>query len=109
MPLLEFTKELSSSLINTGKTRVSSGVGRPKKQVGQVPAKRRQGRTFTIPSPDRESRYDYLGHWPEYHQSRRKCRFCPALARVYCSEVALCLTQGRNCFCGFSYRQKLTI
>ena len=62
MPLLEFTTELSSSLIHKGKTRVSSGVGRPKKQVGQVPVKRQQGRVFTITLPDRQSRYDHLGH-----------------------------------------------
>ena len=91
MPLLEFAIELSSSLINTGRTSVIRCWKDKKTQIGQVPVKRRQGRAFTIPTPDRESRYDHLGHWPEYRQSRRKYRFCPALVRVYCKkcEVAL--------------------
>ena len=43
MPLLEFTRELSSSLINTGKTRVSSGVGRPKKTSRTGSSKEKTG------------------------------------------------------------------
>ena len=107
MPLLEFTRELSSALINAYKPKTAAVVGRPRKRssgsgIGQV-QKRGPGRVFAVPDPDRDSRCDQIGHWPEYRQSKGRCRFCPALARVYCVEcnVALCLNQNRNCFQDF--------
>ena len=84
MPLLEFTKELSSAQRTTLR-HLSREDQECKATTGLV----------NLASGDQGTRYDSLGHWPEYRPLKNKCRFCPKC------NVALCLTQQRNCFQDF--------
>ena len=105
-PLLEFTRDLSEGLLKAGKTK-SNVPGRPKRRSSldtSVNTVSKKGRKPSVPLPDRDSRYDSLGHWPEHRSSKGRCKMCPnGYSRVACSKcnTTLCLNKERNCFKDF--------
>ena len=108
-PLLEFTRELSEGLMNAGK--IKPILGRPKKS-SKSPASIRISNTcgcvYAVPTPVRDTRYDMIGHWPEFLEMKGRCRQCneagkESTPRSYCMKcnMPLCCTQKRNCFLAF--------
>ena len=108
-PLLEFTRELSEGLMNAGK--IKPILGQPKKS-SKSPASIRIsntcGRVYAVPTPVRDTRYDMIGHWPEFREMKGRCHQCneagkESTPRSYCMKcnMPLCCTQKRNCFLAF--------
>ena len=97
--LLQFTKNFASCLLLTGK-QPNRTPGRPRKRslfptpnVGKKP---------TVAKPAFDVRYDGIHHWPEFRETRNRCRVCSYLSFIYCSKChVLCLRKGRNCFYDF--------
>ena len=75
-PLLEFTRDLSEGLMKAGKMK-SNAPGRPKRRSSLdtfVNTESKKGQKPSVPLPDRDSRYDSLGHWPEHRSSKGRCK-----------------------------------
>ena len=105
--LLVFMCKLADALIHSNKPNsVPRPVGRPAKRSlsldNEVTPKR--GRVPKSALPDPDSRFDLVGHWPEYRAEKNKCRSCKVgYSRVYCEkcQLCLCLTSRKNCFRDF--------
>ena len=74
--------------------------GRPSDQVEKQLSKKRRGPSVSVPVSD--VRNDRLDHWPEWRDSRQRCRLpnCGALTFVCCTKCGnhLCFNKGKNCF-----------
>ena len=98
--LLQFTKKCASGLLLVGK-RPYRTPGRPKKRsLSPTP---NVGKKPTVAKPVLDVRYDGIHHWPEFHDTRNRCRVCSYLSFNYClmCHLCLCLQKGRNCFYDF--------
>lgn len=104
-PLLDFSLEISASLIKCGKSGISRKVGRPSLEEAEIRAKaEKRGRKPDTPLPAKAIRLDTTHHWPEYKETKSRCRHCKTgFSRVYCDKctVCLCLSNARNCFRDF--------
>lgn len=100
MSLLQFTSGIASGLTTAETTK--QPVGRPRRSDGiDTPLVKRK-RPTDIPVAD--TRYDQVGHWPEFREKKNKCRECKTgTGRVYCKkcDLCLCLSNSRNCFWDF--------
>ena len=105
MPLLTFVSKISDALIKAGKERSSKNpVGRPPKRKAVEIETPKRGRAPVTCLPSPESRYDHIGHLPEYKAKKNKCRLCKiGYSRVYCQKcgICLCFNSNKNCFASF--------
>ena len=105
MPLLTFVSKISDALIEAGKERSSKNpVGRPPKRKAVEIETPKRGRAPVTCLPSPESRYDHIGHLPEYKAKQNKCRLCKiGYSRVYCQKcgICLCFNSNKNCFASF--------
>ena len=105
--LLKFTISVASAVINAG-TIQRSTVGRPwkrKSDTDDIPQS--VIKKSVIQEPVEDVRYDNIAYWPEYRESKNKCRYCKTEnGRVYCMKcnLCLCLSNAGNCF--FTYHTK---
>lgn len=103
MTLLDFRTNLAESLTKKGSGIVVNTRGRPSLEQ-QLQAKKAR-RPPTVHVPTRDVRTDQLGHWPDFTNSRQRCRFpgCESKSFVKCSKclVYLCLTKDKQCFVSF--------
>ena len=79
--LLQFTKKCASGLLLA------------RKQPSRTPGRPNNRRPNDV-------RYDGIHHWPEFRETRSRCRVCSYLSFIYCSKchMCLCLRKRRNCF-----------
>lgn len=100
MTLFEFILDVSDALRRSGKTdtrkrgRPASSPGEPSKKTGR-PAN---------PRPSIDTRYDQIGHWPEFQNQKQRCKNCiSSYTKWSCRKcnVRLCLSNNKNCFVDF--------
>ena len=82
--LLQFTKKCASGLLLA------------RKQPSRTPGRPNNRRPNDV-------RYDGIHHWPEFRETRSRCRVCSYLSFIYCSKCHMCLylQKGRNFFYDF--------
>ncbi|CAB3977807.1 Hypothetical predicted protein [Paramuricea clavata] len=104
-PLLDFNIAIAESLIKCGKSGMARKRGRPSLEEAELRATaEKRGRKPDTPLPAKVIRLDSSHHWPEYKESKNRCRHCKlGFSRVYCDKcnVCLCLSNARNCFRDF--------
>ena len=90
---LKFTKNCVSGLLLAGK-QPSRTPGRPKQcSLSSTP---NVGKKPTVAKPVLDVRYDGIHHWPEFRETRNRCRVRSYLSFIYCSK----------CLCVYVYRKE---
>ena len=99
MRLADFHASVAESLCKAQQL-VTPKRGPPSDQLERKLEKKKRGQNAHIPVKD--VRLDRLDHWPEWKETRQRCKLpdCKALTFVMCSKcgVHLCLRKGTNCF-----------
>ena len=106
MDLLEFTSNVSSSLMTLNKTLQKSKKGRPSLSAILSPKPyENKKRKLQNGSVHINIQKDQIGHFPEMvkSQSRQRCKECSTLCQTKCLKCCfyLCLRPERNCFLKF--------
>ena len=81
--LLQCTKNCASGLLLTGK-QPNRTPGRPRKR--SLSPNPNVGKKPTVAKPVFDVWYDGIHHWPEYRETRNRCRVCSYLSFIYYSK-----------------------
>lgn len=102
-PLLTFRMAVSESLIRTGKSVSKRGRPSSNERTPDPPMKKR--RQMSQVRPQKDVRFDQVGHFPEVKNPRLYCKGlgCKGRTNVRCIKcnVNLCLNEKNNCFLKF--------
>ena len=97
---LDFTKEVADALLSAGKG--------PKEAAGKKGAVlpsvcKSVGKKTMVANPVADVGFDGLHHWPEFEDTRNRCRVRSMLSYICCSKckINLCLQKDRNFFVAF--------
>ena len=104
LSLLEFTTELSESLIHANKVNPTTSLGRPPKRRSVEVLENPRRKPPVNPTPCDNIRYDMVSHWPMPTDGKKnRCGVCKMTCRMSCEKckVFLCLQDNRNCFKDF--------
>ena len=99
--LLDFTKEVADVLLSAGKgPKEAAGKKRRSSSVSVCKSFRKK---LMVANPVADVRFNGVHHWPEFEDTRNRCRVCSMLSYICCSKckIHLCLQKDRNCFVAF--------
>ncbi|KAG8256286.1 hypothetical protein J6590_072191 [Homalodisca vitripennis] len=112
MKLSDFRMELSVSLCKQGKP-VTPGRDRPRNEVGElIQEKKKKGPE--APAPPKDIRFDQIAHWPQFTESRQRCklvvwgqiskdqiiwRWCTLVDDAYLNAFSTAYNKAMTCVC----------
>ena len=101
MPLIEFTMNVSSSLLKNAKPVTVRKPGRPSSSfMEESTTSKRPRKAPDLKEVPADTRFDNVDHWPVHRDERPRCFLCKEKTRWGCSKCkkGLCITKERNCF-----------
>ena len=104
LDLLDFQSSIAEALLLANKEIATPKRGRPSTSATPEVIAAKKRNVVMNPLPVDDVRFDRLGHFPEFTEKQKRCRFCPkGYSHVQCGKcrVQLCLVKGRNCFTHF--------
>ena len=101
MTLIEFTRNVSSSLLKNAKPVTVRKPGRPSPSfMEKSTTSKRPRKAPDLKEVPTDTRFDNVNHWPVHRDERLRCVLCKEKIRWGCSkcEKGLYITKERNCF-----------
>ena len=102
LSLVEFSSQILNALLRKKKIE-NWPIGHPFKRKLWEGSLQKRGRKQPFPTPQAETRYDEVGHWPKREENKNKCRFFGNTIQFSCMKrkTYLCLAVDRSYFYEF--------